>query len=210
MKLLVFTDTHGMRPLMNNLAKQSQNCDFSICCGDYTFFSKNLTNLLKLLNKFKNLYLINGNHELNEEVIKLIQKHNLKNIHFIDSTYAFFKDILLIGFSAGIFSPRSYEYKKFLSTINIDAIISEYKKKHSLSYFKPKLKIFVSHGPPYGCRNDLLETGHVGNMYLSAFLKKNNFDYCFTGHLHENFNTIDQINKTVVINPGPKGLILNI
>lgn len=210
MKILAFTDAHGNLSQINRLEKKSRLCDLTLCAGDYSFFSKDINNLLKRLNRFKNLYFINGNHEATVNTPEIIKKNKLKSLNFIDSEYAFFKDIFLIGFGGGGFSTKDSDYHKFLMSIDLEKIFAEHAKKNSLKKYVPKYKIFLSHTPPYGIRSDLVVDEHSGDINLKNFLKNNAFDYCFCGHFHEQFNTIDEIGKTIVINPGPKGLILNI
>lgn len=211
MKILVFTDVHGDLAQINRLEKKSKICDLSLCTGDYSFFSKDIKYILKRLNRFKNLYFINGNHEATVDTPKIINKNKLKNLNFIDSDFAFFKDVFLMGFGGGGFSTRDSDYHKYLTSISLKEIFAEEAtKKNSLKKYIPKYKIFLSHTPPYGVKSDLVAGEHSGDISLKNFLRNNDFDYCFCGHFHEQFNTIDEIGKTLVINPGPKGLILKI
>jgi Icc-related predicted phosphoesterase len=65
--------------------------------------------------------------------------------------------------------------------------------------------IFISHQPPYNTATDMAGRGHhVGSHSIRTFIEDIQPLFCLTGHIHESPG-IDQIGKTVVINPGPFG-----
>lgn len=42
MKILVFTDVHGVFTILKKIAKKSQKVDLLVCCGDISNFIINL------------------------------------------------------------------------------------------------------------------------------------------------------------------------
>jgi Icc-related predicted phosphoesterase len=83
--------------------------------------------------------------------------------------------------------------------------IKEFKRKY------PKGKIvLITHAPPYRTKQDNVYGGYVGAKNIRWFIRDNKLDYCFCGHIHENARTKDKIGKTIVVNPGPKGMIFDV
>ena len=70
--------------------------------------------------------------------------------------------------------------------------------------------IFITHGPPYGTKIDLLGTNYAGNKSYTNFIKKEKPILALCGHLHENFGKTDQIGPSKLMNPGPEGEIIDI
>jgi len=187
MKILTFVDTHGNQTAIKRLANLSKKADILICAGDLTEFGENLNEYLKILNKTKKqLLIIHGNHETEKQLKQAEKKFRLlKFIHnklqIIDK-YAFF------GYGGGGFEKKD----KYL-----ESLIPKIKKQ-----IKNKTFIFITHQPPYNTKVDLVNGNHVGSKSIVKFIKelKPKFNIC--GHLHENLNKKDKINKTFIVNPG--------
>ncbi|MCW4021340.1 MAG: metallophosphoesterase, partial [Candidatus Bathyarchaeota archaeon] len=63
--------------------------------------------------------------------------------------------------------------------------------------------VLVSHAPPHCTRLDKTFLGHhVGSRSVRTFIKERKPFIVFCGHVHEGRGE-DQINRTVLINPGP-------
>ena len=195
MKILAFSDVHGNKAVLKTILTKAKNCDLMICAGDISIFSLNLKDIIsKFKIAKKPLIIIPGNHESPQELEK-IRFEFLINLH--KKVYRI-NNILFIGYGTGGFSIRDKEFESFIKKV----------KKHVK---KEDKIVLITHGPPYGTRLDeLLYFGHVGNKsYTKAILFIKPFLY-ISGHLHENFNKKDKINKTFLINPGPEGRIINV
>ena len=107
-------------------------------------------------------------------------------------------------------SQIRFEYKKGSIDIkNIDSNpIKQFKKWIKES--KAKKVVLVTHAPPYGTKLDDLYGESVGNISFRKFLVNGAVDMLLCGHLHENFNKKDMLNKTIIINAGPNGKIITI
>ena len=73
-----------------------------------------------------------------------------------------------------------------------------------------KKTVLVTHAPPYGTKLDNVHGGHSGNKSIRKFIEKCQPCLLFCGHIHENSGKQDRIKKTVVVNPGPFGKIVEI
>jgi uncharacterized protein len=200
MKLLAFTDLHlsslALKKLKSKVKKQKP--DLLICAGDMTIFEQDLDYILNKLNKFNiKTLLIHGNHETDFVVRKQCKKY--KNLIFIHKKHYKHDNHIFFGYGGSGFSliePDFYKTgEKFQKIIK--------KNKH-------KRIILITHAPPYNTNLDLIVDNHCGNKTFRNFVARNKIDLYICGHLHENFNKIDHIKKTHVINPGPYGKIIKI
>ena len=77
MKALVFGDTHGDVFVLELLKRKAEQADIVLCLGDLTIFGEELKYMLTILNEFPApVYLIHGNHELEEDMEKFYEKGN--------------------------------------------------------------------------------------------------------------------------------------
>ncbi len=195
MKIFAFTDPHFDDEVPDSFIERAKDADLVVCAGDFTNFGRNINKIMRGFLKFKKPFVfIHGNHEEGEDFSKFKKYKNLKYIHkkgFV------FGDYLFIGFGGGGFSER---YKE------LEDLVERVKKKKS-----KKTIIFVSHAPVYGTSTDLLNgLGHVGSKSALKFVKEIKPMLVICGHIEENFGQIDNIGKTLIINPGKEGRILEI
>ncbi|MBU1202405.1 MAG: metallophosphoesterase family protein [Nanoarchaeota archaeon] len=195
MKILAFTDNHGSPDDLRQIEKKAKQVDIIVCGGDFTIFEHQIEYHLEKLNNLpRKVLLIHGNHE-DEEILRIYTKH-YKNIEFIHAGYHDTGTHVFIGYGGGGFTTTD---KKF----------EEISKKFP-RIMEGKKSIIVFHGPPHGTRLDLMAEGYVGNKSFTRFIVDNQPALVICGHLHEHFNKKDKIGKTIVINPGPTGEIIEI
>jgi len=198
MKILAFIDMHGSITALQKIKEKSKNADIVVCGGDLTVFEQGLEHILSELNKLgKDILLVHGNHETEEELKMLCKKY--KNLHFIHNNPFIKQDIIFLGWGGGGFSENDKDFEK-QSKKFIDIL-----KKN-----KEKAYVFITHAPPYGTKLDAIGRMHHGNRSFTKFIKGNHIDLVICGHLHENHGKIDKIGKSTIINPGPQGLLINI
>lgn len=197
MKILAFVDTHGNKKAINQVLKKVDEVDLIICAGDVSEWGSNIKSILSEFKKTKKpLLIIPGNHEFDEELREECKSFdNVIYLHkgsYTLGNYSFF------GYGGGGFAERSPEFesasKKFLKTVSNESKI-----------------ILVTHGPPYGTKLDSLPgLGHRGCKSLREFIDKAKPLLHICGHLHENAGNQQVVGRTLVVNPGPSGLIFKI
>jgi len=196
MKVLAFVDVHGDINALKNITKKSAEADLLICAGDLSNWGQKLDYLLSLLSKTKKLLLIiPGNHETNKEIKKSCSlfdfAQDLHKASYSLNNYIFF------GYGGGGFALSNSEFegitKKFKKTI----------KKNS------KI-ILITHAPPYKTTLDKLPIGHRGCKSIRKFVEDIQPKLVICGHMHENAGNEDKIKKTLIINPGKDGKIIEI
>lgn len=196
MKILAFVDIHGNKSALKRLVELSKDSNVLVCAGDISNWGKDLDELISILEKAnKPLLIIPGNHETAEQ-IRLLSKKFKFVIPIHKGSYQL-NEYVFFGYGEGGFSQEEPSLAriipKFKETIKKDQIV-----------------ILVTHAPPYGTKLDFLMPNHSGCKTITEFIKDIHPKLVICGHLHENFGKKDIINKTLMINPGPSGKIINL
>jgi hypothetical protein len=198
MKILAFTDMHGdLRALARiKLTAIKEKPDLIICTGDISIFGAQLNMMLSQINKTGiQTIIIPGNHETEHEIREEIKGfEHIKEVHKRE----FRKDnYLIIGYGEGGFAIKDPEFDKFAKEI---------KKR-----IQPADKvILLTHQPPYGTKVDKIGTYYTGNKSITKFIKETQPILAISGHIHENEGKKDKIGKTLILNPGYKGMIIEV
>ncbi len=198
MKILAFVDLHGDYKELEMLKKKARvsRVDIVICAGDMTIFGADEENIIKSISEFKTpTLIIHGNHEDSESLYSNCENYeNLIFMHcasFRNDKYIFF------GYGGGGFSKRDENFK----------IVS---KNFSKDIKKDDKKILILHGPPYGTDADFTNDAHVGNKDYMDFIKSKDIDLVISGHIHETAGSDQKMGNSRIINPGKKGMIIDI
>lgn len=195
MKILVCGDTHGSKALNENLKRKAREADFVIHLGDFTWGNYNVENELKFLNTLgKDVIVLHGNHESENEVRMITQK--LENVTFLHKDKIEINGYTFLSYGGGGFARFDQEFEEL---------------SHQFSLWKTDKTILLLHGPPHGTKvDDLGDNIFTGNMSVRNWIEANQPLYAFSGHIHETFGKIDRVGKTTLINPGPKGIFVQL
>ena len=198
MKILAFVDTHGSIKALRKIGKKAKNADLMVCAGDLTIFEQGLNYFLGRLNKMNGKVLfVHGNHEGEEDAKKSCSL--FRNIEFIHKKHLIIGDILFFGWGGGGFSLVDKTFEN--QTKQFKKIIKK----------NPGKKIvLVTHAPPYNTKVDNILGEHCGNKSIRKFIKDLKPDLVVCGHLHEKHGKRDKIGKTLIINPGPYGIVISV
>jgi len=199
MKIFAFTDIHGNDKLIQEVVKQVQtkNPELVVCSGDITIFGRELNEVLEKLDKIKKrILIIPGNHEDSDELKKACK--NFENITYLHRGVFQIENYAFFGYGGDGFSEKDKIFERLADIVG--------------EKFKEKEIILVTHQPPYGNKLDNLEYfEHVGNKSYTYFIKKYKPILAISGHIHESFGKIDHVDKkTILINPGPLGRLIEI
>src|SRR3989338_2023150 len=195
MNVLAFTDCHGYEQAFKSVERLAKKADFCVCSGDISMFEQKLENHIKRLDRFgKPVFIIPGNHEGASTLRKICEEY--KNVRYAHAKVIPFDDFLIIGFGTSGFSLIDEEFERFV-------------EKRLEEIDKNKKVIFLSHAPPFNTRLDRLGKSNVGNKSVRRFIKAHQPDIVVCGHLHENFGKRDKIGKTIFLNPGPFGTLID-
>ena len=196
MKILAFGDHHGDIFLLGEAIKKEKKADTIICLGDFTLFSQDIELIFEELNTFtKKLYLTFGNHEDEKEVKNLCKFY--PNINFAHKKLVKINDWNFLFYGGDGFSKEDKTFEKVMKKLS---------KK-----LDPKKTILVTHGPPHNTKIDVpYEDHHSGNKSYRKFIEEFQPLLALAGHIHEGEHLKDKIGKTIVMNPGPDGTIINL
>jgi uncharacterized protein len=202
MKVLFFVDTHGMEEFMPELRYKARNADLLVCAGDFTIFENNIGALLAQLNSMeKKILIIPGNHEGASTIIA--EAGGMQNIKCIHGSHHVEGDIIFLGYGGGGFAIEDHKFD-----IVAENFMKELKKLEQETGKKYRI-VLVTHAPPYGVSIDDLGT-HVGCRNFTAFIKRHRPILSVSGHIHEYAGAEDQLGDTRVINPGPRGIMIEL
>lgn len=196
MKLFAFTDIHASMSSFKKIEEKlkKQKVDLIICTGDFTIFEQNIKEILEKISRLgENILILHGNHET-EEVLEKMCTY-LKNVIFMHNKILEIDGFTFMGHGGGGFSDVYEDFEKFV-------------KKN-----KDKLKnniIFLTHAPPHNTKLDTIFKDHNGSVSYANFIKNNDVILAISGHFHETFHKHDKLNKTILINPGPDGELIEI
>ena len=195
LNILAISDIHGHKehiPFLKEVLSE-KNIDIIIICGDITNFgTKN--DAIEILYPIKELgvpiFSIPGNCDqknvldaLNELNVNL---HENRIVHLDKSLY---------GFGGSNITPFGTPFE------TEDELI--YQKLKSI-IINDSMRIFVFHAPPYNTKLDYIRNNHVGSKSIRRLIEEFSPKLALCGHLHE-ARGIDQINETIVVNPGVFG-----
>lgn len=202
LRILAFSDLHGDDAALKILARKAKKADVVLCAGDFTVFENNILRVMRKLDSFgKPVMLVNGNHEDPFLVAEVCSKlKNVRQVHRKIHVSDNFPGYAFVGHGGEGFDHTSEDFERFAA--------KAIKRIRQLQKQKKKI-IFITHQPPHRTKLDFI-WAHHGSKSYSRFVKKVQPELHVCGHLHETQGKKDKIGKTLVINPGPNGVIIRI
>lgn len=198
LRLLVVSDLHGSMFYAEETNRKAklEKVDLIVVCGDITHFGgfHDAERILETISEggITTLF-VPGNCDRKE----LASLENVGDSICVHGRQIKIGDIIFLGVGGSIFTPFNTLFEYSEETISLWL-----KKKYKKLDVKKRF-VLISHNPPYNTQADLLLSGeHVGSLSVRRFVEDNNPNLLLCGHIHE-AKSIDKINKTLIINPGP-------
>ncbi|NVM27559.1 MAG: metallophosphoesterase family protein [Candidatus Helarchaeota archaeon] len=195
MKLLAFSDFHGLYGLTNHFRDVKKRIsetlpDILVFCGDF----RNLISIPLLESrmrrlKFPAIYYVWGNDDGVDPEFKLKVGTNL---HL---------KLIQLDDKSAITGIGGDELDVQWNIDKLDALLS---KK------EVKKVILISHVPPFGCCDFAVEGKHVGSEPLRTLINKYQPSICIFGHIHEQSQKSAEFNNTLFWNVGPNGIVIDL
>jgi Icc-related predicted phosphoesterase len=200
-KVLFVADIHNSKSALKEVIDKAQNVDLVVDLGDFSFFGKNQEKILKEYAKLKKQVLVlHGNHEFSDDIRKICSKH--KNLFFLHEKFYEFENLIFYGNGDGGFSCRDERLEtKFKE---IEKRFKNFRKKT-----KNPITILAFHSPPKNTCLDIVHSEHVGSKTKENLMKLVKPNVVVSGHIHDSAYARDTINKAFLLNPGPRGRIIN-
>ncbi len=197
MKILAFSDVHCDLDACQQLVKKSENIDIVIGAGDFATARRGLQNVMDVLKDItKPFIIVPGNSESYEELQS--QCLGSDNIHTLHGSGMIINDISFYGIGGGIpvtpFGSWSYDFSEEEASQLLEGCNN--------------IDILVSHSPPYGAVDTTSSGKSIGSTTIRKTLLETSARLCICGHVHACAGQRDNIEEALVVNAGPKGIIL--
>jgi Icc-related predicted phosphoesterase len=196
MKILAFTDIHGSYKKVEEIIKL-EHAGVVLIGGDLTNVGtiKEAEIAINLFQSAsKNLFAITGNMDLPKHD-DLFSQMGIS----LNGKGVIINDVGYFGTSASPFSPLHTP-----NEISEETILKMLKQGYQ-EIKETKIKIMVSHAPPYGSKVDITHSGiHVGSTAVREFIEDEQPDAVICGHIHEARGQ-DVLGKTKIVNCGQAG-----
>ncbi|MEK6758051.1 MAG: metallophosphoesterase [Nanoarchaeota archaeon] len=199
-KILVVGDVHGDTGLVKKMAKKAEEekVDLVILTGDLTLAEQSTKNLIgPFLKVKKQVLLLHGNHEsiATTDFLTELYGPSTKNLH----GYSIQKnDIGIFGAGGADIGP---------DTINESEIFKILKKGND-EVKNMKKRVMVTHMHAEGTDSEF--SGWPGSSGIRKAIEKLQPDLFIHSHIHEAEGLEEKIGKTIIINVGRKGRIIEL
>lgn len=199
MKLFACSDVHLKINLLEEALQDSRNADLVVCLGDITVFNRGLDAALESLRRLSDhVIIIPGNNESPEE---LEEKATARGFIFAHGRKIDFRGFTFAGIGGSLYTPFNTPFE--MGEEDFRKILWRFKGSKNL--------ILLSHNPPFNTGLDLTSSGeHIGSVELRRFIEEESPLLCLCGHVHERSGLSERIGSTLIVNPGPKGMLLEV
>lgn len=192
MRVLAFTDTHANEGYEEIILRKIRDVEFAICAGDFSNFGRINWDFIERMNSFeKKIFFVYGTHEDIKDVENICR--NYENWILVHNRICKHLGFTISGYGDLEFRDWDPSLVKLIKKLRGSERV-----------------IFISHVPPFNTSLDVLWNENVGNPLLSEviYIVKPVLYVC--GHLHENFYVEERIMDTLLINPGPEGMVIEL
>ncbi|MFH1400227.1 MAG: metallophosphoesterase [Nanoarchaeota archaeon] len=195
MHILAFADLHANKRHLEQIRQKALKADLVVCAGDISLMGSQQKAMVDALDGMgKIVLMIPGNHEHPPNLEK--DCAGKKNIRYIHRKVYWHDKLHVIGWGDGGFARHDPEFEQYAVAM--------------MKRIKDAPLITVFHGPPFKTTLDHIDGKHVGNKSYRAFIEKHQPHLTICGHIHETAKSTDRIGRTLIVNPGPDGMLLKL
>jgi Icc-related predicted phosphoesterase len=197
MRVMIFSDIHNDLAALRRLV--GIEADYYIAAGDLVSWGKGLDRCGEILKeKAGKVWVLPGNHESAEQITAFCKKYGLLDFHgeLIEAGGRQFGGL---GYS----SPTPFKTPGEYSEQELTQRLGKFAGVEGL--------VLICHAPPEGTELDRIREGvHAGSRSVREFIEANQPDYFFCGHIHEGEGREIRMGKTVAVNVGKRGYLLEL
>jgi uncharacterized protein len=197
MKLLFFSDIHSDLKALERLV--NMEAEYYFAAGDLVSWARGLDNAGEILKRRAGkTFVIPGNHESAADIAAFCDKYGFVDFHGKHVTIG---DVCIAGL--GYSSPTPFntpgEYSEQELALRLD----------KLAPAQPR--VLVCHAPPKETKLDRAGEGqHFGSTAVRNFIELNQPEYFFCGHIHEAEGAEETMGRTLGVNVGKRGYLLEL
>jgi Icc-related predicted phosphoesterase len=204
-KILCFTDTHcdgrSVRALLDRASAPA--IDAILCAGDYTWFGEGAPKVMgRLAQSGKPIYHVPGNHEDGGTLQWM--RENVGRSFDVNGRWERLGGTFVCGFG-GLHGPGERNDDRFAPYPELSAL--ETNRPQEVAEGRTPF-VFLTHYPPFGAL-DGSKNGPQGSVQVRRFIERVRPALVVCGHIHGWAGRSARIGKTLVVNPGPAGMVLD-
>jgi len=196
MKLLVFSDLHADVRAARRLAELAAGADLLIGAGDFGNARRQVADCLPaLLSSGKPAVFVPGNSESCEELAEACR--GFPNARVLHGTSCVIGGVTLFGIGGGVpvtpFGSWSYDFTE--------------EQAGSLLENCPAGCVLISHSPPKGAVDVASNGKSLGSTAIRTAIERTRPRLVVCGHIHASAGQTARLGSTLIINPGPQGML---
>jgi uncharacterized protein len=197
LRLLIFSDIHSDWKALERLL--AIEADRYIAAGDQVTWARGLDRCGEILGqRADKVYVLPGNHESADDVVNMCARYGLHDFHerhFAAGQW----QVAGLGYS----NPTPFHTPGEYSELQLAQRLARFAELQPL--------VLVCHTPPYGTELDQIRPGvHAGSTAVREFVETHQPAYLFCGHIHEAEGCQVLIGKTLAVNVGKQGYLLEL
>jgi uncharacterized protein len=197
LKLLIFSDIHADWKALERLL--AVEADRYIAAGDQVTWARGIDRCGEILQtRGDKVYVLPGNHESSDDVVNMCARYGLHDFH--ERHFAAGKwQVAGLGYS----NPTPFNTPGEYSELQLAQRLERFAELEPL--------VLICHAPPHGTDLDQIRPGvHAGSIAVRDFVEKHQPHYLFCGHIHEAEGREIRMGKTLAVNVGKKGYLLEL
>lgn len=198
-KLLLFSDLHADRRAAERLVQLTAEVDILVGAGDFGNARRGIGIPIEVLRAVnKPAVLVPGNAESAEELAAACT--NWPRATVLHGNGAIVDGLRFFGIGGGIpvtpFGPWSYDFTE--------------EEAQKMLAACDACDVLVSHSPPFGAVDVSSRGKQLGSTAVRAAVERLRPQLVVCGHIHESGGKQAQIGPTLVVNAGPRGMIVEV
>lgn len=197
MKLLVFSDIHGDLPALERLL--TIEADYYVAAGDLANFARGLDRAAAVLaSRRDRVWLMPGNHEHENDTAAVCVQHGFGHLHRTCFEAGGWH-IAGLGHS----NPTPFDTPGESPESELAERLEPFAALDPL--------ILICHCPPKNTALDEAGPGrHFGSTAVASFIERVQPDWFFCGHIHEAAGRKATFGRTIGVNAGKQGYLLEV
>ena len=199
MKLLLFSDLHINKTRATEIVEKSRSADVVIGAGDFATVHRGLdimADILKAINKPS--VVVPGNGETFEELNKAFSVW--RSCHVLHGSGVNLDGVDYYGIGGGVpvtpFGSWSYDFTE--------------EEARVLLRNCPDQAILISHSPPRGILDVASNGQSLGSLAVKECIETKKPKLVVCGHIHESGGKKEMVEDTLVVNAGPKAMLVEL
>ena len=199
MQILAFSDLHRDAAAARHIVEQSRLVDVVVGAGDFATVRRGLQPVIDILSEVRRpTVLVCGNSEDDAELRQACR--NWPSVQVLHGSGLEIDGVPFFGLGGAVpttpFGAWSYD----LSEQEAEALLGDC----------PSRGVLVTHSPPQGILDTSSSGASLGSLAVRRAIEEREPRLVVCGHIHESSGRRVRVGRTVVVNAGPRGMMVEI